>query len=302
MPSGAYKLINPSMPFTPAPYGLDTAVNWLIPESPHWQGGVMWEPICAEANTTLNPCVTGAGGLTPALKAETFEYLLRGARPFTVYTEVDCSTPGMWEKFQDYAVTGLTRSELAQLERTFWTGDAGGISDVVLPNLTASGPVSDGQVLLQLNSVGVTGVALDVVEGLGRLEQTLADCWDGAGVIHVPRLLIPALCAQNQIIERGGRYLTWNGNQIVAGGGYPASIGPGGVVAPVGTGWMFATSPIFGYRGQINSTPRVSALNRAVNTVKMIAERTVLLGWECCLAGVLVTAGGEPAGVYNSTT
>lgn len=296
--SGAYLPINFD-DFTPRPHGLLSVATAVTPTSDHWMAGVFWEPLCVSGSTTFTPCVTGGTAIQPATKVATHDDVNQGARPFTIITELDCAPVGTWADAEPNALRTLTRAEQRQVERAFWTGDAGG-QHLVYPNLTTLGPILDGDILLQPAGTYVSGAPLDVVEGMCQLENALAACWDGVGVIHVPTILLPALCAQSLVYEEGGRLYTKSGNVVVAGAGYPWNVGPNGAVSPAGTGWLMATGPVFIIRG----TPRVldkrASLDRSVNTLKIISERTVLLGYSCCHVGVLVTLGGEPAGTPSA--
>ena len=304
----AYQLVNPVNPYTPLPYGLASAVNWQ--DTPdRWEGGIQWESVCATGSATISPCITGAPPLDPPAKAATWDHTWRGARPFTIFSEVDCSPVGWtWEQARANAAQGFLNGEAFQLERVFQTGTIPGVAaGIIMPNLTTAGPVTDTaqlpRVLLQPASVVVSGAGVDVVEGLGILENQLGTCYQGGrGLIHVPLRLASALQAQYLLEERNGVLYTEAGNKVVLGAGYDAGYGPGGVTAPAGFGWMYATGPVFGWRSELRplgSDPS-EVMDRAENTWKLITERTVVLGWDCCLAAVLVTLGGEPAGVFGT--
>ena len=45
---------------------------------------------------------------------------------------------------------------------------------------------------------------------------------------------------------------------------------------------MYATGAAFGYRSNVFFTQVRDSLNRATNTLRMQAERTYLIGFECC--------------------
>jgi hypothetical protein len=59
---------------------------------------------------------------------------------------------------------------------------------------------------------------------------------------------------------------------------------------------MYATGAVFYFRGDVMVNPRAESLDRSVNTVKMIAERTYVLGWDCCHFAVQTSLGGIPTG------
>lgn len=303
----AYHLVNPVSPYVPLPYGLTSVVNWQT-STDRWEGGIQWESVCATGSTTISPCITGAPILDPPAKAETWDRIVRGARPFTVFSEIDCAAPGWWQLAQEHAARGFTQSEAFQIERVFQTGQVPGMGSgpLIFPNLTSTGPFTDTaalpSVLLQPSSIVVSGSGLDVVEGLGILEKAVASCYQGGtAVIHVPVRLAGAFQAQYLIKQQGPNLTTAAGNKMVIGSGYDETFGPGGTTPVAGSGWIFATGPMFGWRSNIRQLgAQRDQFDRAENTLKMITERTVILGWDCCLAAVLVTLGGEPAGVTGS--
>ena len=83
------------------------------------------------------------------------------------------------------------------------------------------------------------------------------------------------------VTDDDGRLVTPGGNLIVAGGGYPGT-GPDGSTPADDTTWMYATGAAFGYRSNVFFTQVRDSLNRATNTLRMQAERTYLIGFECC--------------------
>jgi hypothetical protein len=52
--------------------------------------------------------------------------------------------------------------------------------------------------------------------------------------------------------------------------------------------WIFATGEVFYRRGDIWQPTSVESFNRGNNTVRAMAERTYVLGWDCCLFAVPV--------------
>lgn len=283
--------------FEQGPFGLSSAVNWLTNASAHWQGGVQYDSDCTEVAVTMMECISGA---TISGKVDTWSHVTRGSRPFTIYDKVSCSPIGSdwWDVATTKALRALVNSGPVQLERTFWSGVSNAGPALVYPNLTSTGPIFNdlGRILLQPATTAISGTPLDVVEGLGALEAAFGTCYDGAGVIHVPFRLGAALAANYLIYEKNNKLYTYGGNQVVLGRGYPTNIGPGGSTPPAGSTWMFATSPIFGLRATPRTFTREQSFDRSVNTLSMIAEQTHLLGWTCCLAGVLVTTGGLVGG------
>lgn len=293
--------------FTPLPFGLLSSLQTEIrnPAEPHWQGGVTWESLCGTGNTTFDECltVTGTGGPPPPPPSKTDNggRTTRGALPFTVFAEVDCSPVGNWDDIQSDVATVLARTEQYQVEQAFWTGLAGG-RQVVYPHLASSTELYDASgALLQtiaLESVAATGnVSVDVVEGIAYLESALATCYNGVGVIHVTRRIATHMAAFSLLTQEGGRLRTVNGNVVVVGSGYTGS-GPTGSTS-VGADAAYATGMPFIYRSAAYAFRREESLDRSDNTVKAIAERTYVIGWDCCHYHSHIQVGGIPGGLIG---
>lgn len=285
--------------FQASPHSLVENVTWVPPTDKHWVGGIQYDTDCTDADVTSSPCISGAPDSSALTKSATFSQVTRGSRAFTVYAEVDC-TPDrqFWDSAEQSAKRALTVSAPDQIEQTFWTGSSGAGAPI-FPNLTTTGPIYDstGDILLQPSSTIISGQPLDLVEGIGRLEEAFHDCYHGLGVIHAPVVLSTDFARRGMYEHGPGNTLvTSMGNRIVFGTGYPINVGSGGVAPPLGSAWVFMTSPVFGIRGPVRTFRREESFDRGVNTLKMIAEQTIVLGWECCLAGVLLTVGGDLAG------
>lgn len=292
------RLIVNAPTFTPSPYGLLSVAQQVNTDgTPHWQNGITWQSRCLSpmGRSTYDECiaVTGTGGPPPDPnpKTEVLDLTLRGATPFTAYAKFDCALVGMDEALK-IATDALAQSEPWQVERAFWTGLVDG-RVIAFPHLAANADVFDAQsVKLQSTaSLVATGAALDAVTALGLLESALADCYNGVGVIHIPVKLLPTLQFHNLVTAQNGKLRTLNGNLVAVGGGYP-STSPSGVPSATGEAWMYATGAVFMYRGSVQvPTDRVSSINRASNTREMIAERTYVIGWDCCHHAILVDIG-----------
>lgn len=276
--------------FTTLPYGL-----WDVAQKPaapsHWQNGVTWIERCPDGGTTYDECVsvTGAGEPpAPAAKADNVDQTFRGATPFTVFTRFDCSPVGLTDAERS-AQDALARVESTQVEAAFWTGVAGG-QTLVFPHLAEDAEVLDVNSIVLQSAASVCATGVDVVHGLGELEQCLADCYAGQGVIHIPRVAFPTFVAWDLVRDVDGVLMTRAGNLVVVGGGYPGTA-PDGSAPASGTSWIYATGAVFGYRGDVFFTRVRDSLDRAENTLQMIAERTYVLGFECCLLAVLVDLG-----------
>lgn len=275
---------------------------------PHWKNGVTWQNVCPDGSTTYDQCIQAGAlgtdlGSTPAAKAATAMRSSWGATPFTVLVEVDCTPVGNYWELAD-AIIGQTfsESEAFEVESVFMSGVAGGDADIVFPHLTAESGLLDGTVTLQLATanVGPTGgTPLDVVEALGKLEQALSACVKGVGVVHVPCELLPHLVAQHLLREEGGVYYTPAGHRVAVSAAYTGASPAGEATANVL--WMYGTGPVFIYRDRGAFVgDNTQSLDRTINTLKRIYERTYVIGYDCCLFGVAVSTGGITTGTPES--
>lgn len=304
--AGLRQFVDPPA-FTPTPYGLLTTVEFPPKDGVHWENGITYQPVCGNAASTYDECiaVTGVGGAPPGastFNVNTVSVAPRGATAFTVMVEFDCAAVGNAQA-RKTAETAMAGSETWQVERSFWTGFAGtgasGLQSVVWPRLAANAAWSDPQgILMQTAAVNVTGVATDVlnmVEALGLLEGALADCYNGAGIIHVPQHALATLDAWGLVHPRGPVLYTQAGNKIAVGAGYPGT-SPAGAARAQDKTWLYATGAIFALRGEILiRASDTQSFDKQKNTIKMIAERRYVLGWDCC--HFAVNAGlGAPKG------
>jgi hypothetical protein len=269
--------------------------------------GITYQSLCDSggpsghlgASTYAAGCiaVTGTGSPpSPANLANTVSSVTRGATSFVVYSEFDCAPVGN-QQAQATAERALSVAEPWQVENAFWTGQAGG-QQVVFPHLAANAVVRDSDgVLLQPSAVNVTGVSGDLLNAataLGLIESAMGDCYGGVGVIHVPDILLPTLDAWDLIKRTGNSptLYTANGNKVAVGIGFQGT-GPDGSNRSGNACWMYGTGNVFGYRSQVRvrAPQGAQAMDRAVNTMRMIAERTYVLGWDCCLFAAQVSLG-----------
>jgi hypothetical protein len=299
--AGARQIVDPPA-FTPLPYGLWDSIQHPTPSGPHWQQGITWIERCPDGGTTYDEClsVTGTGEAPPEppAKADNVEQTVRGATPFTVFAEFDCSPVGLNDA-ATAAREALARVESQQVERAFFSGIAGG-QTIAYPHLAADTEVVDGQgiVLQPVASPVVTGADVDITDGLGRLESALSDCYGGQGFIHIPHHVLPMMAAWNLAIERDGGLYTPAGNRIVVGSGFENKA-PDGTPAEPRTAWVYATGQVFGYRSEVFFTRARESIDRAENTYRMLAERTYVIGFECCLIATQFALGVIPAGAIT---
>lgn len=300
------RVVVPAPAFTPSQYGLLSVARDMTGEfNTHWAAGITYQPLCAGTASTFDEClvVTGVGASPePAAKTATFTSQRRGATPFTVISRKDCSAPTFWNDAPDEVAEALTEGEGWQVERAFWTGTIDSQVGISHPHLAANAALVVDLDTLQTAATVVTGNAVDIVQGLGLLEQALANCYQGQGVIHVPASLGSAMAAWGLIHIEGGRYVTENGNLVSLGRGYTGSSPAGASVT--GTQWMYATGAVFYARSPLRAFSQVEGFDRASNTLDQLAERTYVVGWDCChlaipidlTATVSGAAGGQVLG------
>ena len=87
-----------------------------------------------------------------------------------------------------------------------------------------------------------------------------------------------------------GPLRTLAGNLVVPGVGYTGS-SPAGAAPAAGTSWIYATGAVFGFRSAVSVREFPGTFDRAENTVRMIASRRYLFGFECCHYAALVILG-----------
>jgi hypothetical protein len=275
----------------------------------HWRNGVTYQTLCGAGGSTNDDfCVTGSA---PRM-SRNMTTPLRGATPFTVFTEVDCSPVGYTEaELEARAVDALTRIESLQVERSFWTGSVnptGGTSSdttIAYPHLAANAQVNDPAstiqtIVLQTAATTVTGsTVVDIVEGINLLETAMGNCYNGQPVLHVPMSLAEQGFRAGVFKVNGNHLETQAGKSLVAlGAGYTGSA-PDGSYTP-GASWVYATGQVFAYRSAVEAWNLKQSMNRSTNTTLMQAQRTYVLGFECCHFGVPISLGGIVTGIVGA--
>lgn len=295
-------------------YGLFEVAELRTSTDNRWQNGVTWVNICPDASSTYEACILGnalgipvTGVATAPAKTADTSVSIWGATPFTIKTEIDCSSVNFWENADAYVDKAFGESEKSEVEQVFWTGTVAGTPNFQFPHLASSATLVDdipGGATLQLPAanVGPTGgVPLDVVEALGKLESALSACVKGVGVIHVPTELLPHLVAQHLLEERDGVYYSPAGHKLAISTGYLGTAPTG--VQTSNVLYMYATGPVFIYRSRGRYIgDKEESFDHTLNTLKRIYERTYVVGYDCCLFAVAVSTGGVVTGTPNSAT
>ena len=289
--------------FTPAGYGLLSVAEPADDTDLHWRNGVQFEPAhCGPALNMASVCVTGGAEKDPLDDAVP----IRGADPFTVYAWLDCSpigwTPQQW---RDMTVEALRNNEPAAVEAVFWTGAVAGAT--IYPHLAADTAVNETGVGPAVNlqtaaSVIVTG-AVDIVEAVGALEGAMAGCYGGTPTLHMTRETAAHADQYGLLRRQGAQLTTLLGSKVAAGLGYPGTA-PDGTDPADGVAWMYATGAVKYWRSPVETTGRSPAewIGRATNDQVLIAERTYVIGWDCCHFAIPVALGGAITGTAGEPT
>lgn len=268
-----------SAPFASSRFGLRSVAYDFDPADSHWRNGVEFQPhSCEAANTTRDSCLTAITTKSPTASGMP----VFGADPFTVYAWVACSVPGTTRsEYERRTTVALERGENRAVEDVFWAGVING--ETVHPHLAHDAVVTDsGGVVIQTAASPVTtGSAVSPVAAIGRLEGSLAECYGGEGVIHVPATAV-AFLADRGLIEKDGDILrTAYGNRVAV---YASNNrqGPNGVAATGTDYWFYATGAVTIMQTGVFMTPFAESIDRSKNSVVQIAERTYVIKWDCC--------------------
>jgi hypothetical protein len=296
MSRGRFNIGGDALPFTSPSFGLLSPATTQLetPAANQWRLGLQWRAICPDANGTFGECTTIDGDVLPAEKAATWDQVTRGATPITVYSQTDCAPVGEWNDLPDRNRQALLRSEERELERIFWTGfiEEGSTTATAFPHLASNANVLDGDDLLQMAATVVTAIPQTIAVGVGMLEDAMRDCYPGVATLHVP-LRLGALMAEAYLLrQNGGTLFTTSAGSKVVLGNYPGTAPDGTTTA--GVTWIYATGNVFYLREPAPHTFRpVESFDRGVNTLSMIAERTYVIGWDCCLLAIPILNGED---------
>lgn len=270
--------------YTPFPYGLSSVVQWVDETDVHWRNGVQFEPDSfADAHLTMEKCFdTDDDEDDVAAKTATDQIDLRCANPFTVYAELNCPPIGHWDDYKARTIAALDNGQGRPMETAFWTGVTG--EATLYPHL-ASDDVVVEEACVQTAATVVTGsgTAASWQQGIALLEAALVDCYGGVGVIHMPFWVAAILQGEMFLVvdEKRQQLRTRLGTLVAAGTGYPGT-GPDGSAPANGAAWIYGTGAIVGRQSAVDISTREEALDRSINRMVMIAERTFVLAWDSC--------------------
>jgi hypothetical protein len=242
----------------------------VLEGSGRWENGLRYAPEgCGDAAGTVDPCSTPTKTVSFASNPAVVE-----AEAFGVWAGDTCSTFG-WQA-RDYigrAKRLLLACQGKQVENEFWSGAQAQASG--WPNPRLADPVAD---------VVTPGAAVSPEMALRCLEQALAECSCGPGMIHATPQLVTAW-AVNYLVQRqpNGQILTVLGTPVVAGAGYDGSSRDGEPQAS-GSVWAYGTGRVTVRLGDIEVIPGdlAQATDRENNTVTYRTERLAAVTFDPC--------------------
>ena len=262
-------------------YGLLSTIEPVELDEPHaWAGGVEWEfDLCTSVEAFTDQCPP-ATGYTMMTEGD-LEFC--HADPFVVKSSFKCATVGLSvEKAVNIAKRRLQAWESYQVEKVLWTGVTS--TGVINPSFAF------GNDTCEIEPVNITTIgALDVVAGIGALEEALTDVVPGGGIIHVPYGLASYLADKGLLERQGDLYFSATGFPIIIGAGYPGS-GPANVPADPGTTWIFGTGPVGIWRSESFMVPEdgFEGFDRFRNDLVVFSERFYAVGFSCVVYAALV--------------
>lgn len=135
-----------------------------------------------------------------------------------------------------------------------------------------------------LADAGAPAAATDLVDAVGRLEQSLA-ATGVLGVVHAPRYLAAAAARDNLVVRSGPLLRTPLGHVWVFGQGYTGPLGD-----PL---TLVATGPVHHWSGDL---PARDGLDANLNQRAALAERAGVAVYECAAFAVTVPGPGGGGG------
>lgn len=252
--------------FTPWPVGLFSVAPPVAFSDPHEAGGVDWrpEPWDATGTTSYADSCDDPAGVTDKTFATGIGYVEADA--FSVIAGEVCPPVGVpLDERARRMQAALINTEQRAVEAVLWTGDTAN-GETILPSFEGSTDTALG--------------TFSIRAALAALEGALASTYGGVGIIHAPADAATWLTMVGEVSLVGARLRTRSGTLVVSGGGYPGT-GPAGEAKPAGGSYLFATGAVSVRRGEIVPLGEFpSNLDRSLNDLASIGERTYVVGWD----------------------
>jgi hypothetical protein len=259
-------------------FGLFSAATILENPEPHALTGIEYVSVCS---TQVDPypvwCEPTVPDGTSTTKVPRQTIGTTEASPFAVYAADECVLGRDQDEAKQQLRQRFLAGEQAAVERIVWNGVLGN-----WPTFAAA----------EVLSGGTAGV--DLIDGIGLLEQWLAETWGGVGVIHGPRTIAPRAAQSLAVTINGPRALTIFGSVFAFGTGYPGTPPDTGGTDD-GSLWIYATPPITIRRSPLIEPAdwTTNAFDRSTNRGMLIDERLYVVDWPCGVAAVQInTASG----------
>jgi hypothetical protein len=200
------------------------------------------------------------------------------------------------------AVTTNNSPTVTSASAAFVAGDAGkpivgagipaGTTVLTVTNgttvqMSANATVAASGVTVSLGTaviLGSTSTPMKQVQALNALEGAMGLAYGGVPLLHVPRGAIHGLISEGHLAEPEGNTLfTKIRTPVAVGSGYSGAA-PDGTAPPSGSAWLHITTPVTIYRSEIRWVPEIEsqAVDRAANTLSIIAERDYVLAYDTC--------------------
>lgn len=198
--------------------------------------------------------------------------------PYILYATDHCSTFPAQRAFYDRAQRKLEVGEASALEEQLWTGQVAGTLIGTNPHLADTGTQT------------ITTAVTEPREALQVMEQALAECSAGRGMIHLRPQVIVRLVGQGVVRREGNVYLSPMDNIVVPGRGYPGT-GPAGEAVGA-TEWMYGHSGVVQVRRgpiiRLGENDLASQIQRMTNDRLVIVERVVHVALDpsCCIYAI----------------
>lgn len=218
--------------------------------------------------------VTLSCTVTPTVGEQRLKTLERGLPQvqgvaFGVIDGITCFTLSgrTSEELRLIARERLAIHEQHTVERIFWERELGGLG---LPAVTVIPPD--------------TGTAWPFSQGIGKLEEAIADESGALGILHAPRYVASVADQRGIVHTQGPQLITKLANVWAFGAGY-SNTGPDNVPAPAGQAWIYATGTVVARRTPVQV---LEALSHSTNERQVLAERDYVLTADCPAYAALV--------------
>jgi hypothetical protein len=243
-------------------------------------GGIEYVP-----DTCVDDVYMYALNCPPVSGSKTFsgiEAPVSGAA-FAVITSYTCGSLGFsFEEIEQRVRTRMSLREQMAVERRVWQG---------WDNSTGQG-VQEG-LFRGATDLGDAGCPTEAME---LLEQALADNGVMGGLIHARPGMVPHLVNNHQIMEGPGRIKrSAYGTPFAFGMGYDGT-GPAGEATSTTVEYMYASGRIIIWSSEIQIPDPRETMDRSLNQMYVLGEKTFVATVECGVWAVAVTRDCTTAG------